>query len=107
MGVPRITDEDLVNSAPAVRALLIGRLERLYEPVARALDNDRSDLSPIDPRMMEIGLRICKEEALLYRLDKPPTIAVEDEPVGDGMDKRALVEVRLQEIEDRLRGSKS
>lgn len=103
IGPPRITDEDLANSAPTVRALLVGRLEEMWRPVARHLEDAHQGLAPADPRMLEIGLRIVKEESLLYRLARPPVVSEQDEdPIGAGVDRRALVEGALVEIEKKL-----
>lgn len=108
VGVPRITDEDLVSSGPAVRALLVSRLEQLWKPVERALEADNEGLMPADPRLLEFGRQVVKDEAALYRLSRPPVVAEEeDEVLGEGVDRRALVESRLQEIEAKLRGTSS
>lgn len=105
LGPPRITDEDLVSSAPAVRALMVSRLEQLYGPVERALEQDKLGLMPVDPRLLEIGLRVIKEESLIYKIHKPPILTQEDDQLelGEGVDRRALAEERLQEIEARLK----
>lgn len=105
LGIPRITDEDLVSSAPAVRALLVARLESMYGPVERALEQDRQGLGPVDPRLLEIGLRIVKEEGLIYKLARPPVLSQDEEvaELGEGVDRRSMVESRLQEIEARLK----
>lgn len=106
LGPPRITDEDLVASGPAVRALLVGRLERLWKPVEFALDAHDEGLGPIDPRLLEIGLRVIKDEAALYRLARPPVVGDGEEvdQLGAGVDRRALVMGQLEEREQRLRG---
>lgn len=101
----QITEEDVVASGPRVRALLVSRLEALYEPVRVRLEQDKQGLQPIDPRMLEIGLRVLKDEAQLYRLTRPPMTAPQDEveELGAGVDRRALVESHLAEIEQKLR----
>lgn len=101
IGPPRITDEDLANSAPTVRALLVGRLEEMWRPIATHLADAQAGVTPADPRLLEIGLRIVKEESTLYRLARPP--ALNDEPdegiEGVGVDRRSLIEAQLVEIE--------
>lgn len=106
IGLPQITDEDLVASGPSVRALLVGRLERLWRPVEFALNAHDEGLGPVDPRLLEIGLRVIKDEAALYRLARPPVLGDESgEPeLGAGVDRRALVMGQLEEREARLRG---
>lgn len=106
--VPQISDEDIVASAPRVRHLLISRLESLWEPVRVALLRDKGEgdsLAPIDPRLLELGLRIVKEEAGIYGIAKPTRLpATEDEDEGmPAPVKRAAIMDRLEEIEDRLR----
>ena len=105
LGPPQITDEDLVASGPAVRALLVGRLERLWKPVEQALDASDQGLAPPDPRILELGLRVVKDEAALYRLARPPVIGDEagDPALEPGIDRRALVMGQLEEREARLR----
>lgn len=106
--VPQISDEDLVASAPRVRHLAISRLESLWEPVRVALLRDQGEggsLAPIDPRLLEIGLRIIKEEAVIYGIAKPTKLPVpedEDEQLP-GPDKRIAIMDRLADIEDRIR----
>lgn len=105
LGPLQITDEDLVTSAPTVRALLVSRLEQLWSPVAQVLQDANQGLGPVDPRMLEIGLRIVKEEAFLYRLAKPLTASEqpEEEAIGAGVDRFKLVEAKLAEVESRIR----
>lgn len=108
VGPRQITDEDLVKSGPAVRALLVARLEAMWQPVEAALDQARQvgGALPPDPRLLEIGLRIVRDEAALYRLSRPPVLGDgNDEPeLGAGVDRRAMIEAQLVEREERLRG---
>lgn len=103
--VPRITDEDLVNSGPAVRALLVFRLEEMWKPVHTALVDDEQGLKPIDPRTQEIGLRIIRDLAVLYRLHRPPVLVQEedDQPMGQGVDRYSLIDEKLSQIEAKIR----
>lgn len=105
LGPLQITEEDVQESAPRVRALLVARLESMWEPVRVTLLRDADAERPIDPRMLEIGLRICKELGLHYRLYRPPVTKVEedDDPLGPGVDRAALIEDQLQEIENKMR----
>ena len=105
MGPQQITEEDVAASAPRVRALLVARLEAMWEPVRVRLEQDKDGEFPMDPRLLEIGLRIVKEEAMHYRLFRPPAAEREDdEPVlGAGVDRAALLESKLVEVESRLR----
>lgn len=103
----RITDEDLESAKPAVRALLVSRLERMWRPIEQHLDQSDAveGAIPPDPRLLEIGLRIVRDEAVLYQMTKP-RLAVEQEEapeLGAGVDRRALVLAQLEEREARLR----
>lgn len=99
----QITEEDVQESAPRVRALLIARYEALWQPVRVRLDQDAGGEVPIDPRLLELGLRINKEIGLLYRLYRAPAASAEEEPepLGAGVDRAAAIEAGLQELEQR------
>ena len=101
----QITDEDVTAARPAVRALWMARLEAMWEPVKLRLDMDREGAMPMDPRMLEIGLRIAKTELDLYGMFKTIAAPVEEEGdlPGEGVDRRAMVEQHLAAIEQKLR----
>lgn len=101
LGPLQITEDDLLASAPSVRALLIARYEALWKPVKVRLDQDAGGEIPIDPRLLELGLRINKEIGLLYRLYRPPLTKPEDEEEDMivGRDTAAAIEASLQEVE--------
>ena len=104
VGMPQITETDLVASAPRVRALMVARLEALWAPVNARLQLDGGGEQPIDPRLLEIGLRIVKEEALIYRLGRvPSTVEEEDGDPAPGVDRAAMIDAKLQEIENKMR----
>lgn len=98
----QITDEDMLASRSAVRALQIARLESMWEPVRVRLQQDEQG-APIDPRLLEIGLRIVKEEAMIYGLYRPapPKQEDEDEQLGAGVDRAAEIARQLDAIEAR------
>lgn len=104
--LPQITDEDLIRSAPTVRALLVGRLEAMWRPIEAALQVAQDPALPVDPRLLEIGIRVVEKEAALYGITRPRPVAPEEEPelgLDPAVDRRAMVEGRLAEIEKRLR----
>lgn len=107
IGPMRITDEDLVSAGPTVRALLVARLEALFRPVQRHMDEVEAGLGVADPRLLEFGRQVVKDEATLYRLARPPVLADtgDTELPGEGVDRRALVESRLSEIEKKYQAS--
>lgn len=101
----QITDEDVNAARPAVRALWMARLEAMWEPVKLRLQMDAEGAMPMDPRMLEIGLRIAKTELDLYGMFRAvaPKPEEEDELPGEGVDRRAMVEQHLAAIEQKLR----
>lgn len=104
-----ITEADLVESGPRVRALQVARLEQIWSAVNARLQMDAGGEAPIDPRLLEIGLRVIKEESLIYRLGRPPVAGGEEEDDQErvGPDKVSLIEHTLAEIEARLRDQAS
>lgn len=103
-GPPAITEDDLVDSQPRVRALLVHRYEQLWERVQVRIDLDKEGVQPIDPRMLEIGRGILKDEAGIYRMGSKPVVAV-DEPdeLTQGIDRVAIIEAQMAVIEEKLR----
>jgi hypothetical protein len=108
LGPPQITEEDLASSGPGVRALVISRLEAMWEPIRLRLHADKEEGMPLDPRLLEIGIRICKELAMHYRLYRPPATKPDDEEevLGAGVDRAALIEGQLTELEQRHQGQR-
>lgn len=92
--VPKgIGDEQLASSAPLVRALVVERLELLWRMAAPFIDGSGGR---VDPRYMELGVRVLDRLMRLYRLDSPaPSL---DVPLDLG-DRVELVERALAEIE--------
>lgn len=106
--LPQITDEDLASSKAAVRALVVARLEQLWRPINDHLKEVRD--FPPDPRLLEIGLRITKDLSLMYHLQRAPAAAAEEEEadeIGGGVDRRALVEQTLAELEAKRKAAES
>lgn len=97
--MPEITEENLVESQARMRAELLRRYELMWAVIEGRIDDDRNELRPIDPRLMEIGKGILMQESLLFRLSKPPmqTEEPEDDQLS-GVDRRALVAASLDEL---------
>jgi hypothetical protein len=92
-----IRDEDLHDSAPLVRALLVERYEQLWsvcQPHATGA------VGKPDPRFIEAGIRVCDRLARLYRLDQP--VPQSQELQGELVDKADLVLAGLRELETRM-----
>jgi hypothetical protein len=109
VGPFEITDADLTESAPRVRALVVARLEQVWTVVQARLNLDSGGEAPIDPRLLEIGLRTTKELSTLYRLNRAPAQTEEEEELeqGAGVDRAALIESKLAEIENKMRKQES
>ena len=98
--MPEITDENLAEAAPRVRALLVGRYEEVWDRVKVRIIEDQAGTRPLDPRFLEIGLRALKETAAIYRLGRPAPVAEEaEDPTITATDRAALVLQALEELE--------
>lgn len=98
--MPEITEENLVESQARVRAELMRRYELMWTVVEARIKDDRDEIRPLDPRLLEIGRGILREESLLYRLAKPPVVAeAEDDTILPLEARRELVAASLDELE--------
>lgn len=97
---PEIGEEQLVESQPRVRALLVQRYEEIWNRVAVRIHDDQEQQRPIDPRILEIGLRVLKDEAVLYRLGRSmPAPEDEEDPTITAIDRAAMVAEQLSVLE--------
>lgn len=103
--MPEITDENLAEAAPRVRALIMARWEQMWEQVSKHMAEADDGARMLDPRMLEIGRGILRAETELYRLLKPQLLQEEEEEPMPLVDRREAVELRLVEIEAKLRGA--
>lgn len=102
--MPEITEDNLVESAPRVRALITSRLEQLWRQVDQHIVEAEAGDRMQDPRMLEIGKGILKELAAIYRLGRPvPVAEVEEDQELAGVDRRAIVGAKLDELEAKRR----
>lgn len=98
-GMPEITEDNLVEAQPRVRALLMQRYELMWAVVEARIKDDRDEIRPLDPRLLEIGKGILKEESALYRLGRPAPVAEEDPDAElTVLDRRELVAASLDEL---------
>jgi len=92
-----IGDEQVSESAPLVRALVVQRLEQIWtvcEP------HVTGDMGKPDPRFIEAGIRVLDRLTKLYRLDLPGPS--QDAGDGDLVPKADLVLAGLKELETRM-----
>lgn len=103
---PEITDADVVEAGGRVRWLTVQRLEKLWTVIETSVDAARADERPVDPRMLELGLRLLKQQTDLYRLARPaPEPEEEEDEVQLQVDRRAMITAELDRVEERLRGT--
>lgn len=102
--MPEIDEDSITQAQAAVRYQQIVRYEDMYKLVDRRIREDEDGERPLDPRFLEIGIRILKEEAGLYRLSKPmPVTEEEEDPSIAGVDRAAVVMAKLDELEAKRR----
>jgi hypothetical protein len=97
-----LTDDDIATAKPRVRWLHLQRYEQLWDRVQERVhqDKDHDNGRPIDPRFLEIGIRILKEEAALYQMGRVlPPVEEDDDPSITGVDRQALVLAQLEDLE--------
>jgi len=98
--LPEITEDNLTQAQAAVRYQQIQRYEQMWQRVQERIQDDTNGNQPLDPRFLELGIRILKEEATIYRLTKPaPPAEEEQDPVAEATNRRDLVEQQLAELE--------
>lgn len=104
-GPLEITEDQLAESGPRVRALQVQRLEKVWAVVEAHVDEHLEGVRPVDPRMLEIGLRVVKEETSLYRLGRPAPASEDDDedPQVAALDRRSLVLQQIEAAEAKLR----
>jgi hypothetical protein len=99
-----ISDEQVTQAAPMVRATVVQRLEMIWRACEPHIDPVPDELGPRkpDPRFVEAGIRVTDRLIALYGLLKPGTSEEEDHTTPTGQVEAAMD--RLKELEARLRG---
>lgn len=98
--MPEITDDNLQEAGPRVRALITGRIEKMYAAVDRHMDQAEAGDRMLDPRMLEIGKGLMKSLAEIYRLGRPAPVVTEEEAEPLGREELvARLGTRLDELE--------
>jgi hypothetical protein len=100
--MPEITDDNLQEAAPRVRALIMSRLELMWSAVNRHIEEAQAGDRVLDPRMLEIGKGLMKAEADIYRLGRPAPVVEEEDAVPVGRDELvARLGSKLDELESK------
>lgn len=98
-----VDDDQIAEAAPRVRALQIQRYEHMWTTVHSTVQAHLAEGRPLDPRYLEIGIRILKEEAALYRLHKvTPPVEEEQDQFAVDMNRMDTALAQLAEIEERM-----
>ena len=105
---PEIGEEQISQDQPRVRALLVQRYEQLWGWVDGCMQAARDLERPLDPRVAEIGLRVCKDEAALYRLGRAAAAVEEEEdPTILAIDRAAMVAEQLTVLESKRQAAQA
>lgn len=95
-----ITDEQINQDAPRMRALLAMRYEMIWQTCEPHVNGDRqADGLGSDPRFIEAGIRTLRDLSRLYKLDRP---AQGELTPATGVDVAELVSSRLAQLEARM-----
>ena len=92
-----IGDEQVSESAPLVRALVVQRLEQIWSTCEPHVTGAAG--KP-DPRFIEAGIRVIKELVALYRLHDPQPGSEQSD--GDLIPRSELVLAGIRELEQRM-----
>jgi hypothetical protein len=99
--VEEISEDSLADHAPRVRALVIRRLEGLFELTQTQIHLAEEKGRPVDPRWAELGLRITREVSAQYRLSKATGAADDPDTLPVPLD---VINEQLAELEAKLSG---
>lgn len=98
--MPEITDDNLLEAAPRVRALIMSRIEKMWAAVDQHIDQANAGDRMLDPRMLEIGKGLMKAEADIYRLGRPAPVVQEEDAAPVGREELvARIGSKLDELE--------
>jgi hypothetical protein len=98
LGTAGIGEEHVAQSQPMVRALVVARLETMWQACEPHIN---TDMGKPDPRFIEAGIRITDRLSKLYRLDHPQ--ANDNEPDdSQRVDQRELAARALLELEQKM-----
>lgn len=100
-----IGDEQVSDSAPLVRALVVQRLETIWRTcqphIEVPLDEDGEPRWKADPRFIEAGIRVVDRLSRLYRLDYPQSGTTEPD-AESRVDQRELAKAQILALTQRM-----
>lgn len=104
-GAAGITDENVNQSQPLVRALLVQRLEQIWrtcEPhIEVPVDGEGSPLYKADPRFVEAGIRVIDRLSRIYHLEQPQ-VSGNEKPSVSLMELREAAGNQIRELGARM-----
>lgn len=104
-GTAGISDDQVSEAAPMVRALVVSRLEKIWracEPHILLPDPEPGEpVRKPDPRFIEAGIRVNDRLIALYGLLKPQQAQDSDQDAGQEQVEAAIA--RAKALEARLR----
>lgn len=102
--MPEITEDDLERSKGRLRYQTMQRYEDIVALVRRRMQEDEAGERPLDPRYLEIYVRVLKEQTLLARLNRITAAQEEeDSPLALSVDAVAMIEAQLAEVEEKVK----
>jgi hypothetical protein len=101
-----ITDENIAESMPFVRALIVQRLEQAWRAcdphIQVQVNPDTGLVMRPDPRFIEAGIRIIDRLGDIYRIRTPQTSNM---LTDEGLEPvRAQVRAQIEAMEARMKG---
>lgn len=105
-GTAGIGEEQVADSAPMVRALVVQRLEQVWRACEPHINPDEVALElgfRRDPRYIEAGIRVLDRLTAIYGLLKPHQTQA-DPDAGSSVDQRAALVRDLEELEAKIAG---
>ena len=103
-GKAGIGEEQVADSAPLVRALVVQRLEQVWRACEPHINPDPTDLElgfRRDPRYIEAGIRVLDRLTAIYGLLKPHQVQA-DPDAGSSLEQRGQLIKELEELEQRV-----
>lgn len=104
-GTAGITEENVNQSQPLVRALLVQRAEmiwRVCEPhIDVPVDGEGSPLYKADPRFIEAGIRVLDRLSRWYHIDQPQ-VSGNEQPSVSLMELREAAGNQIRELGARM-----
>lgn len=104
-GTAGITEENVNQSQPLVRALLVQRLEQIWrvcEPhIDVPVDTEGSPLYKADPRFIEAGIRVLDRLSKVYHLEQPQ-VSGNEQPSVSLIELREAARTQVMELGARM-----